>query len=106
MPPVTPRRIRLPCIEGLVPADRRIIRLSSPHAQTPLHKVGFLVSLAPFDPCRAPPRAQENSATPDRPPRTPMSIRDWPETERPREKLLERGPHILSDAELLAVLIG
>jgi DNA repair protein RadC len=35
-----------------------------------------------------------------------MSIRDWPETERPREKLLERGPHILSDAELLAVLIG
>jgi DNA repair protein RadC len=35
-----------------------------------------------------------------------MSIRDWPRTERPREKLLERGPHLLSDAELLAVLIG
>ncbi len=35
-----------------------------------------------------------------------MSIRHWPRTERPREKLLERGPHILSDAELLAVLIG
>jgi DNA repair protein RadC len=35
-----------------------------------------------------------------------MSIRDWPRQERPREKLLERGAHALSDAELLAVLIG
>lgn len=35
-----------------------------------------------------------------------MSIRDWPEAERPREKLLARGPHALSEAELLAVLIG
>jgi DNA repair protein RadC len=35
-----------------------------------------------------------------------MSIRDWPETERPREKLLNLGPARLSDAELLAVLFG
>jgi DNA repair protein RadC len=35
-----------------------------------------------------------------------MSIRDWPSGERPREKLLERGPHALSDAELLALLLG
>ncbi len=35
-----------------------------------------------------------------------MSIRDWPRAERPREKLIDRGPHMLSDAELLAVLIG
>ena len=35
-----------------------------------------------------------------------MSIRDWPEEERPREKLLSRGPAHLSDAELLAVLFG
>jgi DNA repair protein RadC len=35
-----------------------------------------------------------------------MSIRDWPKAERPREKLLERGAHALSDAELLAVLFG
>jgi DNA repair protein RadC len=35
-----------------------------------------------------------------------MSIRDWPEGERPREKLLERGSAALSDAELLAVLLG
>ena len=35
-----------------------------------------------------------------------MSIRDWPAAERPREKLLERGAHALSDAELLALLLG
>lgn len=35
-----------------------------------------------------------------------MSIRDWPEGERPREKLLARGSAALSDAELLAVLLG
>ena len=35
-----------------------------------------------------------------------MKISQWPKTERPREKLIERGPHVLSDAELLAVLIG
>ena len=35
-----------------------------------------------------------------------MSIRDWPGHERPREKLLERGAQALSDAELLALLLG
>jgi DNA repair protein RadC len=35
-----------------------------------------------------------------------MSIRDWPERERPREKLLTLGSAALSDAELLAVLLG
>lgn len=35
-----------------------------------------------------------------------MSIRHWPEGERPREKLLQRGTGALSDAELLAVLLG
>jgi DNA repair protein RadC len=35
-----------------------------------------------------------------------MTIRDWPATERPREKLLARGAQALSDAELLAVLLG
>jgi len=35
-----------------------------------------------------------------------LTIRDWPKSERPREKLLERGAHALSDAELLAVLLG
>ncbi|MEW5010674.1 MAG: DNA repair protein RadC [Cycloclasticus sp.] len=34
-----------------------------------------------------------------------MSISDWPEQERPREKLLSRGPHALSDAELLAIFL-
>lgn len=32
-------------------------------------------------------------------------IKDWPANERPREKLLQRGPRALSDAELLAILI-
>jgi DNA repair protein RadC len=35
-----------------------------------------------------------------------MSIKDWPLNERPREKLLANGAHSLSDAELLAVLLG
>jgi DNA repair protein RadC len=41
-------------------------------------------------------------------PATPrsMTIRDWPKSERPREKLLERGAAALSDAELLAILLG
>ncbi len=34
-----------------------------------------------------------------------MSIRDWPEGERPREKLLARGAGALSDAELLAIFL-
>jgi DNA repair protein RadC len=34
-----------------------------------------------------------------------MGIRDWPEGERPREKLLSRGAQSLSDAELLAILL-
>jgi DNA repair protein RadC len=32
-------------------------------------------------------------------------IKEWPEKDRPREKLLERGPEALSDAELLAIII-
>lgn len=34
-----------------------------------------------------------------------MSIRNWPEGERPREKLLKLGPGALSEAELLAILL-
>ena len=34
-----------------------------------------------------------------------MPITDWPQAERPREKLLARGPGALSDAELLALLL-
>lgn len=32
-------------------------------------------------------------------------IRDWPEHERPRERLLHQGPDALSEAELLAILL-
>lgn len=34
-----------------------------------------------------------------------MSITDWPEAERPREKLLLQGADALSDAELLAIFL-
>lgn len=34
------------------------------------------------------------------------SIKDLPENERPREKLLEKGAQALSDQELLAILLG
>ncbi|OQX78497.1 MAG: hypothetical protein B6D61_05345 [Bacteroidetes bacterium 4484_249] len=33
-------------------------------------------------------------------------IREWAEDDRPREKLLLKGKHVLSDAELIAILIG
>lgn len=35
-----------------------------------------------------------------------MPINHWPDSERPREKLLMRGASSLSDAELLAILLG
>jgi len=34
-----------------------------------------------------------------------MTIRDWPTSERPREKLMQRGASALSDAELLAIFL-
>jgi DNA repair protein RadC len=34
-----------------------------------------------------------------------MAITDWPEHQRPRERLIKHGAHALSDAELLAVFL-
>lgn len=34
-----------------------------------------------------------------------MAIKDWPEAERPREKLMQLGAGALSDAELLAIFL-
>ncbi|MGN6389028.1 MAG: RadC family protein [Burkholderiaceae bacterium] len=34
-----------------------------------------------------------------------MAITDWPEEDRPRERLIRQGPQALSDAELLAVFL-
>lgn len=34
-----------------------------------------------------------------------LPIKDWPQTERPREKLLNQGPDSLGDAELLAIFL-
>lgn len=35
-----------------------------------------------------------------------LNIKDWAEDDRPREKLAKHGPEALSEAELLAILIG
>jgi DNA repair protein RadC len=34
-----------------------------------------------------------------------QTIKDWPEDDRPREKLLQKGPQALSDTELLAIIL-
>ena len=34
-----------------------------------------------------------------------MSIKDWPKADRPSEKLFQHGPGVLSDTELLAILL-
>lgn len=36
---------------------------------------------------------------------TGKGIKNWPETERPRERLIQKGAETLSDAQLLAVLL-
>ncbi len=35
-----------------------------------------------------------------------VPIRAWAEGDQPREKLLAKGRHVLSNAELVAILIG
>lgn len=42
----------------------------------------------------------------DQPLSDKLSIKLWAESDRPREKLLEKGSHVLTDAELLAIIIG
>ena len=37
---------------------------------------------------------------------TPFSIKYWAEDDKPREKLMLKGKAALSDAELIAILIG
>jgi DNA repair protein RadC len=36
----------------------------------------------------------------------PLKMRDWAKADRPREKLMQKGSSVLTDAELLGVLIG
>lgn len=35
-----------------------------------------------------------------------MSIKEWPEKDKPRERLLDDGEHTLSNTELMAILLG
>lgn len=37
---------------------------------------------------------------------TSLTIKSWAEEDRPREKLIEKGRHSLTEAELIAILIG
>ncbi len=37
---------------------------------------------------------------------TPFSIKYWSDDDRPREKMVQKGKLVLSDAELIAILIG
>jgi DNA repair protein RadC len=37
---------------------------------------------------------------------TSLNIKSWAEEDRPREKLIEKGRQVLTDAELIAILIG
>ena len=38
-------------------------------------------------------------------PRKSQTIKEWPEADRPREKLIAKGPEALSEAELLAIIL-
>lgn len=55
--------------------------------------------MASFDP-----RAAEPAKEPEI--RYHVPINQWDESDRPREKLLKRGPGALSDAELIALIFG
>ncbi|MCC8186599.1 MAG: DNA repair protein RadC [Bacteroides sp.] len=35
-----------------------------------------------------------------------LPIKDWAEEDRPREKMMKKGPDVLTDAELMAILVG
>ena len=37
---------------------------------------------------------------------TSLSIKNWSDDDKPREKLMQKGKSVLSDAELIAILIG
>src|SRR6185369_5761453 len=90
MPPVTPSRILRGCgLMGRImgAAFERIKRGTVSRYSAP----AWGDPPAQSEP--GPPRGQR------------MSIRQWPQRERPREKLLERGPSILTEAELLAILL-
>ena len=50
-------------------------------------------------------RARETGEVLNEPRPYHTRIKDWPEEERPREKLLNKGPSALTDAELLALIL-
>lgn len=65
----------------------------------------------PFPVADQPTRVHDAAAAPLQPSSQALrrlsraSMKDWPRADRPRDKLLDRGPAVLSNAELLAVLL-
>src|SRR5690349_19411429 len=50
--------------------------------------------------------ASNPSSAPAMPALRSIAVRDWPASERPRERLLAHGARALTDAELLAIFLG
>jgi DNA repair protein RadC len=74
------------------------------------HRTGAEQLLLPFPLSNLPSCVHDAVAPPEpsRPIPHPVNratIKDWPRADRPREKLLDRGPAVLSNAELLAILL-
>src|SRR5215472_2741267 len=102
MPPVTPSRMRLSCMVmslGNALSHRRACRAQTGRTPPENPPLGALMPS-----CQPPGRSLDSAHLPLEP--NVMGIRHWPDGERPRERLLEHGAHALSDAELLAVLLG
>ncbi|MEE0520898.1 MAG: DNA repair protein RadC [Bacteroidaceae bacterium] len=55
---------------------------------------------------KEPPLAGNDTASPLEEQQTFTPIKEWAEEDRPREKLMAKGPEALTNAELLAILIG
>src|SRR5712671_7842826 len=81
------------------PAVAPIVARPTPIATAPAVPAATVVPMVP-------PAAGPRPGSLAKAPLRVLPIRKWPKSERPREKLLERGPQALSDAEILALLLG
>jgi DNA repair protein RadC len=90
------------------PAVAPIVAIAIPSpiaASTPIGTPAAAALIVATPPA-APPTTRPKPGTPAKTTPRALTIPEWPESERPREKLLERGAQALSDAELLALLLG
>jgi DNA repair protein RadC len=63
--------------------------------------IALVISFIPDIPCAVSGNALSQRTSHKR----NMAINDWPEDQRPRERLIKNGAQVLSDAELLAVFL-